>query len=76
MINLEQINTPPEKLREQAEAKLARENGSRERASLVQSGLCLGLPQQRWSGVEASIKSCGNPVFPYAIGWICGECVV
>ena len=30
MINLELINTPPEKLRELAEAKLARENGSRE----------------------------------------------
>ena len=30
MINLELINTPPEKLRELALAKLARENGSRE----------------------------------------------
>jgi hypothetical protein len=30
MINLELINTPPEKLRALAEAKIARENGSRE----------------------------------------------
>jgi hypothetical protein len=47
MVNLELINTPPEKLRELAEAKLARQNGSQQ---TVRKGRGDGPPSEQHEG--------------------------